>query len=386
LLELNSLHGKQNSGYYWSLHERAEFLGVSEEVKLSMRRTGYLGISLLLVFALTALALPAFGQAAQAKQPQAKTQAEYNAYKALYDEQNPAKKAELGEKFLTDFKESDFIANAYTMIIGAYTRAQNWAKVIDAAERAAASPVADNKLKAFAYANAMVAAQNMNQLDRVLAYGDKVLAIDPNDLQTMITLSAAIPVKLPADEAGKKAALDKAEFLGRKALAGVQTLLAQAPAAQKAQITQIEGQLHGTLGLIAYNRPDYMKSIEEYEAALKVNPKDDVAHFYIGADYQTLSGLASRQYQDAVKAENDAKAAKADQPTIDELAAKRQGLENEVREKRDKAIDEYAIAAAIGGVIAQDSKNALQKLWQAKNDSLNGMDEFIAQKKQQLGQ
>jgi tetratricopeptide (TPR) repeat protein len=351
-----------------------------------MRRTGYLGISLLLVFALTALALPAFGQAAQAKQPQAKTQAEYNAYKALYDEQNPAKKAELGEKFLTDFKESDFIANAYTMIIGAYTRAQNWAKVIDAAERAAASPVADNKLKAFAYANAMVAAQNMNQLDRVLAYGDKVLAIDPNDLQTMITLSAAIPVKLPADEAGKKAALDKAEFLGRKALAGVQTLLAQAPAAQKAQITQIEGQLHGTLGLIAYNRPDYMKSIEEYEAALKVNPKDDVAHFYIGADYQTLSGLASRQYQDAVKAENDAKAAKAEQPTIDELAAKRQGLENEVREKRDKAIDEYAIAAAIGGVIAQDAKNALQKLWQAKNDSLNGMDEFIAQKKQQLGQ
>jgi tetratricopeptide (TPR) repeat protein len=351
-----------------------------------MRRTGYLGISLLLVFALTALALPAFGQAAQAKQPQAKTQAEYNAYKALYDEQNPAKKAELGEKFLTDFKESDFIANTYTMIIGAYTRAQNWAKVIDAAERAAASPVADNKLKAFAYANAMVASQNMNQLDKVLAYGDKVLAIDPNDLQTLITLSGAIPAKLPADEAGKKAALDKAEGFGRNALAGVQKLLAQAPAAQKAQITQIEGQLHGTLGLIAYDRPDYMKSIEEYEAALKINAKDDVAHFYIGADYQALTAQVSKAYQDAIKAENDAKAAKENQPTIDELAAKREGLANEVREKRDKSIDEYAIAAAIGGVIAQDAKNALQKLWQAKNDSLNGMDEFIAQKKQQLGQ
>jgi len=73
------------------------------------------------------------------------------------------------------------------------------------------------------------------------------------------------------------------------------------------------------------------------------------------------------------------------QKTIDELAAKRQGLENEVREKRDKAIDEYAIAAAIGGVVAQDAKNALQKLWQAKNDNLNGMDEFIAEKKKQIG-
>ena len=85
-----------------------------------------------------------------------------------------------------------------------------------------------------------------------------------------------------------------------------------------------------------------------------------------------------------MKAENEAKIAKADQPTIDELAAKRQGLENEVREKRDKAIDEYAIAAAIGGVVTQNAKDALEKLWQAKNDSLNGMNEFIAQKKSQL--
>src|SRR5215475_7601267 len=114
-----------------------------------MKRTGYLGLSMsiVLVMALAVAALPGFGQAAQAKQPQAKSTAEYNAYKALYDEQNPAKKAELGEKFLTDFKESDFIANTYTMIIGAYTKAQNWAKVIDAGDRAAASPGADDKLK-----------------------------------------------------------------------------------------------------------------------------------------------------------------------------------------------------------------------------------------------
>jgi tetratricopeptide (TPR) repeat protein len=353
-----------------------------------MTRTGYLGISLLLVLEL-ATALPGFSQAApaaQAKGPQAKTQAEYNAYTALYNEKNPQKKAELGEKFLMDFKESDFISNTYTMIIGAYTGAQNWQKVIDAADRAAAFPGADNRLKAFAYANAMVASQNLNQIDKVIAYGDKVLAIDPSDLNTMITLSAVIPAKLPTDEAGKKAALDKAEGLAKKALAGVEPLLAQAPAAQKPQIVQIQSQLHSTLGLIAYDRVDYTKSIEEYDQAVKTNPKDDVAHFYMGADYQALSAQASKTYQEAVKAENDAKQAKADQPIIDELAAKRQGLENDVREKRDKSIDEYAVAAAIGGVVAQDAKNALQKLWQAKNDNLDGMDQFIAQKKQQLTQ
>jgi len=343
-------------------------------------------MSLLLVLALATTALPVLGQAAQAKQPQAKTQAEYNAYTALYNEKNPQKKAELGEKFITDFKESDFVGNGYSMILGSYTAAQNWPKVIDAAERAVELPTADNKLKAFAYANAMVAAQNLNQIDKVIVYGDKVLAIEPNDLNAMITLSSVIPAKLPSDEAGKKAALDKAEGLAKKALTGVEPLAAQAQGPQKAQITQIQGQLHSTLGLLAYDRLDYAKSIEEYDQAVKATPKDDVAHFYMGADFQALSAQASRLYQDAVKAENDAKAAKADQPTIDELAAKRQGLENDVREKRDRSIEEYAIAAAIGGVIAQDARNALQKLWQAKNDSLNGMDEFIAQKKQQIGQ
>src|SRR2546427_10376182 len=50
---------------------------------------------------------------------------------------------------------------------------------------------------------------------------------------------------------------------GQFALAGIQPLLAQAQDDQKKQIAQIESQLHGTVGLIAYNRPDYTKSIEE---------------------------------------------------------------------------------------------------------------------------
>ena len=56
-----------------------------------MRRTCYLGLSLLLI---VALGVPAFSQQAPAaapQPPQAKTPAEYNAYKAVYDEQNAAK-------------------------------------------------------------------------------------------------------------------------------------------------------------------------------------------------------------------------------------------------------------------------------------------------------
>jgi hypothetical protein len=344
-----------------------------------MRRTGFLGLSLFLLSALVVSALPAF---AQEKQPQAKTRPEYDAYLAVYNEKDPAKKAELGEKFITEFKESEFLPNAHTMIIGAYVNAKNWPKVIEVGDRAAALPNADNKLKAYAYANAMIASQNTNNIDKVITYGEKVLAITPDDLNTMITLSAVIPAKLPADAAGKTAALDKASDLATKALAGVQKLAATAGAAEKPQLAQIEGNLHGTLGLIAYNRPDYMKSIQEYELAIQRTPKDDVAHFYLGLDYQALAAQASRDYQAAVNAENAAKAARAEQPAIDELAAKREGLAEDVRKARDKAIEEFAIATAIGGQVGAQAKDALTKLWTAKNENTNGMEEFIAQKKQ----
>src|SRR5215510_11920355 len=201
-----------------------------------MKRTGFLGLSLFLLCALVVSTLPAF---AQEKQPQAKTRQEYDAYLALYNEKDPAKKAELGEKFIADFKESDFIPNAHTMIIGGYTNSKNWAKVITAADRAVALPNADNKLKAYAYANAMVAAQNLNDVDKVVLYGEKVLAIDANDLNALITLSQVIPAKLPADAAAKNAALDKAANYATKALTGIEPLLAKADAAAKPQFIQI---------------------------------------------------------------------------------------------------------------------------------------------------
>jgi tetratricopeptide (TPR) repeat protein len=358
-------------------------LKFGEEVNFQMRRNGYLGLSLFLLFALVVSALPGFGQD---KQPQLKTRPEYDGYVAIFNEKDPAKKAALGEKFIAEFKESEGIPNAHTMTIGAYAAAKNWAKVIEFADRAVALPNADNKLKAYAYANAMVAAQNLNDVDKVINYGEKVLTVQPDDLNALVTLSAAIPVKLPTNDAAKKAALDKAEGYATKALAGVQGMVAKADAATKSQLVQIEGNLYATRGLIANNRMDYNKSIQEYEQALQRTPKDDVAHFYLGADYQALGAQASKDYTAALKAENDAKAARAEQPVIDELAAKRGGMEDDIRKYRDKAIDEYAIATALGGPVSAQAKEALTRLWTAKNDNTNGLEEFIAQKKSQLSQ
>jgi len=359
-----------------------------EEVNFKMKRTCYLGLSLLLILVLGA---PAFSQA-PAPGPQAKTPAEYNAYKAVYDQQNPQMKADLAEKFISDYKESELNGQAYTMLIGAYSRAQNWAKVMDAADRAAAYPKADMRLKTFAMENAMVAGQQSGNIEKIVEYGDKLLAIDPNNLNAMITLSSMIPERLPTDPAAKKASLEKANGLATRAMTGVNTLFSQPKPAQltDAQWAQeranLEGNLHATMGFIALNSQDYPKAVEHYELALKTIPKDAIAHFRLGLAYQFLTSDASKAVVEAIKAENDAKAKKADQADIDELVARRQGIEQDLNDKRDKAIDQLATAVAIGGVVADPAKAALTKLYQTKtpDGSTAGLDELIAQKKSSL--
>lgn len=346
-----------------------------------MKRIAYVGFSLSLILA---LALPGIGQ-------QAKSKPEYDTYSAFYSEQNPQKKAELGEKFLADFKDSEYRAPGYQLLVNAYYQAQNWAKVIEVTDRFDQElPNADAKAKAPIYARAMAAAQQTNNFEKTVVYGEKVLAVEPNDVNTQLTLSSVIPERLPSDEAGKKAALDKAFDLATKAKASVDKIFSGPKPANMSddqwnkEKSNIQAQLHSTLGLIHLNRQEYDQSVEEYGAAVKENAKDGIAQYRLGLAYQGQAGAAGRALQDAVKAENDAKAAKAE--NVSELVSKREALEKTAREKRDLAIDSLAKAVAIGGVVAQPAREQLERLYKLKNnDSLEGLDQLIAEKKSQLG-
>ena len=148
----------------------------------------------------------------------------------------------------------------------------------------------------------------------------------------------------------------------------------------------LEGNLHATMGFIALNNREYPKAVEHYETALKSIPKDGIAHFRLGLAYQFLTSDASKAVVNAIKAENDAKSSHADQVQIDELVATRQGIEQDLNDKRDKAIDQLATAVAIGGVVQQPARDALTKLYQSKtaDGSTAGLEELIAQKKSSL--
>lgn len=347
-----------------------------------MKRSGYLGLAFLIVLL---LAVPVLGQ-------QAKSKAEYDAYMAFYNEQNPQKKAELGEKFLTDYKETDFKQPAFQLLVDAYVRAQNWATVMDAAGRfEQAVPNADARSKGSIYLNAMAAANQTNNFEKTIEYGDRVLAIDPNNLNAQLTLSQIIPERLPEGEAAKSQALNKAYDLATKAHGQVQKIFSQPKPAQfteeqwNRERANIEGTLLGTLGMIHLNRAEYGKSVEQYLAAIKMSPKTWVNYFRLGLAYRSQAPEVIKQLDAAVKAENEAKAAKAEKAVVDELVAKREALEKEAIAKQDQAIDALAKAVAIGGAEAKPARDQLERLYKAKNnDSLEGLEELINKKKGEI--
>jgi hypothetical protein len=316
----------------------------------------------------------------------AQSEVENSAYRVFYAEQNAQKKAELGEKFLTDFKESTYRDPILKTILAGYYQAQNWAKVMEHADKFSGGfPKADNATKALVYTYAMAGAQATNNAAKIVDYGDKVLASDPNNLQALVLVSTTIPQGMAQD----RAANDKALDLSAKALAGVQQYFSQPKPAQmndaqwKQARVEYEDQLHTARGLVYFNRTEYPKSIEEFEAVVKNSPKDPVARMYLGFAFRSQAADASKVTLEAFDAENAAIKAKAAQPEIDELVAKRQFTQEDFTTKRDRAIDELARAVATGDQrVAKQAKDALDALWKTKNnESLDGLDQFIDSKK-----
>jgi tetratricopeptide (TPR) repeat protein len=354
-----------------------------------MKRSAILGLSVILLTVV--LATFSYPQTPAAQGPQFKNKAEYDAYNGAYTEKAPAKKAELAEAFLNNFKESDisFRTNAYMMMVKGFLDAQNFPKAIDSAGKVAeALPNMPNERKATIYSYGMDAATKSDNIAKAIEFGDKVLAIT-EDANTLITLSGLIPERLPADEAGRMAALDKAEQYATRGLAVVGKIFAgPKPAAMSDadwtnQKNAVEAGLHANLGFIQLNRQDYDKAVTEYETVVKATPKDGVAQFRLGLSYSGQASAVGKSYLAAVDEVNNAIKATAPAEQIAELKAKSDSLGEAAAQKRDQAIETLATAVAIGGVVAQPARDQLVKLYQLKNGSTDGLEQLIQSKKPQ---
>ena len=346
-----------------------------------MKKTAYVAVVPLLILA---FAISGFSQ-----QPNFKSRPAYDAYNAAFTEKDPAKKAELATKFLNDFKTEDpsFQVNAYLMMTKGYLDAKNYAKTMEAANNIdQALPSAPAAQKATIYGYGMQAAQASNDVDKTVAFGEKTLSVAPNDANTMLTLAALIPERLPSDEAGKKAALDKAEKYANSAMDQVGKIFNgpkpanMADADWNAQKNSVMAGIHSDLGLIALDRGEYDKSVGEYEQVVKMTPKDPLAQFRLGLAYSGQAAALTKTYVASVDEQNAAIKANADKAQIDEMKSKSDKLEQELRAKRTQATDALATAVAIGGPVADPAKAQLQKLWTGTPEEMN---QLIASKKPQ---
>jgi tetratricopeptide (TPR) repeat protein len=273
---------------------------------------------------------------------------------------------------------------AFVLMSNAYLALKNWDKAMASAEKIdQLVPNVKPATKVRTNLQAMAVAQQTNNAPKTIEFGEKVLAMDATNINALITVAPMIVATLPDDAAAKDAALTKANDYAKKALAQPKP----GPVAD-AQWTAVQGQMHSTIGFVHLNKQMYSEAIAEYEQSLKADPKEGVDWWRMGLAYQGLARAAQAPIPEIISKENDLKkATPVDQPAIDELVAKRTAALADFIQKRDKAIEALAKAVALGGQVAPLARPTLESLWKNKdpNGTTAGLDEFVAEKKKELG-
>ncbi|HET9216299.1 MAG TPA: hypothetical protein VFR18_04935 [Terriglobia bacterium] len=290
---------------------------------------------------------------------------EYPEYMAVFNEPDQAKKAGLAEKWLADHKDADPIAltQIYQFMLLGYARAGNWPKTLESLERMdMATKLTDADKKQYDLIG-MLAASNVKNNAKTIEYAEKVLKNDPKNFNALITLSGVLSATVPASGPTKDAHIERTLKVTRDALA-----LPKPAEIADAQWNPIQSQLRQTSCLMLLNQQKYSDSITECQAALKINPKDAFAWYWIGLSHRAALIDLSKKYNESVDLYNASR--DKGQLVVDEMRAAMQGAEKVASDKRDETVDAFARAAAIGGEAGKQAMQELQKIFPGTPDEL----------------
>jgi len=140
-----------------------------------------------------------------------------------------------------------------------------------------------------------------DQIDKMEAAGDKELALNPNDPQTLAILGSTLPRAMNASTPNPVQRLDKSERYCKKSLELLPALPKPAELSDEAFAKakdQTSAMAYGGLGLIAIRRQQFAEAIPNFEEAIKLDPTPDPVNFY-------LLGIANQKtshFDDAVAA------------------------------------------------------------------------------------
>jgi tetratricopeptide (TPR) repeat protein len=316
--------------------------------------------------------------------PSAENQQEFEAFQAVQKEAAPATRITLGDTFLTTYPNSQLAGFVNRFRMEAFSRLNRPRDAVAAGEAAlafetkyvddmiaradadaaqrnrprnAAPPIDKNsaafktmiaeadKGKLYYYQTLMTSYQQLNDAPKSIEYGEKALAVDPQNLAALLTVSNVMAERPPADEKAKETQMKRAEELGKKAESGVTQLLigagAQMAAAQKAGL---QAGVHQTLGTIYLNQKKFSDAQKSLLTALTFE-KDPVTYLRLGLAYAQATP-----------------------------------------ERVDEAMDAMAKSVFLKGVTEAQARDLLQKLYQARKRSLDGLDEYIQEAGSKINQ
>jgi tetratricopeptide (TPR) repeat protein len=336
-----------------------------------MKKLGYAGLSTVLCLA---VALPGLAQ-----QPPAADQACNAKYGTYYAKQGDVA---LFDAFVNDpaCKDNQYRNGAFSLLLKSYSDAKNWKGVMDLANRYEKDvPNAPKDSKVYFLSQAMTAAAQAGDAAKVVEFGDKVIAVDPDNLNALLIVATTIPLNLPTDAAAMEKALAKAMDYAKKLVA----MTKPAQIDEKTWQTAVIGPAHGVIGFVYLQKAQYDDAEKEFDQTVKINPKDQLAWYRYGLAATKITiaaqGLIAPAYEEVNKNTTLG-------PERDAAVAKRDAIEKDFAEKRDKAIDILISAVALpDAAITKAARVTLESLYNPTHNNSNaGLDELIEKRKAEL--
>lgn len=214
---------------------------------------------------------PAAGAAQPAvkRPPQAKTQPEFDAWKAAQANTDPASLEKAADDFATKFPDSE--------------------------------------LRILLYKNAMRMYQKANNAEKTEAMGRKVLSIDGDDPEALTTVAEVIAERTRDSDIDKDQRFDEGVKMAQKALQTIDTDVSVPPGTPQDKLdaykSGLRSQAYSTMGAIEYNRDHFAAAETNFQKAIDAYPSEpyalDVLRLALSMDKQG-------KYAEALKVANRA--------------------------------------------------------------------------------
>ena len=199
--------------------------------------------TILRVAMILALCAPLFAQVAN---PRPKSQKEADALMAIQDATDPDVRIEAIHSLLTGFKNTQFKEYANLMM--------------------------------------MISYQQKDDFEMMLLYGESTLEINPNNIDTLLSLGYAIPARTGQFDLDKEEKLAKAEDFAKRALLVIPTLENTnedvTPEGWLVAKKNYMSQAHDSVGLVAMQRKDYAAAEGSFRQSLQVASEQGATTFY----------------------------------------------------------------------------------------------------------